>query len=277
MMDNRMSQLDDTLTYFRQHPCRSPSWRWEYARRLVALDRPPLKNLEDGWIQAACEFFGYETTEQEGQCTQTLQDVSEAYEIFQSNAPARWELEARILAGERYAAIAEKLDIRIGVVKSYQNLFFHVKPKIQCRDYIHNVVIGTFRPWDPIRVRDLWCYFGFSAGPEMVDFLVSDFRNSQQHDYGHLIDGSEPDSNRSTLSRKFDRCLKMMFIPINQKTILPLIELRIELMAAEKRHINPFKENGIAGNVDRMLAETLKLGKSAKTASGSRKKARGVA
>jgi hypothetical protein len=111
----------------------------------------------------------------------------------------------------------------------------------------------------------------------MVDFLVSDFRNSQKPDYGHLTDGSEPDPHRSTLGRKFDRCLKMMFIPVNQKTILPLIELRIEVMAAEKRYINPFTENSIAGNVDRMLAETLKVGRSTKTASGSRKKARGVA
>jgi hypothetical protein len=209
--------------------------------------------------------------------TQTLLDVSEACEIYQSDSPARWELEARILAGEQYAAIAEKLDTRIAIVKAFQNVFFNVKAKLKCRDYIHNVVIGTFLPWDPTRVRDLWCYFAFSAGPEMVDFLVSDFRSSPKADYGHLTDGSEPDQNRSPPGRKFDRCLKMMFLPVNEKTILPLIELRIEVMAAEKRHINPFTENSIADNVDRMLAETLKVGKSAKTESARRNKSRGVA
>jgi hypothetical protein len=277
MNSDALKRTTQLLSYSTLHPCRSPSWRWGYVQRLVALDRHPLTDLEDGWIQTAYDFLGYEATQQAGQPTHTLLDVSEAHEIYQCNAPARWELEARILAGERYVAIAEKLDIRIGVVKAYQNVFFHVKPKLKFRDYIHNVVIGTFRLWDPARVRDLWCYFGFSAGPEMVDFLVSDFRNSQKPDYGHLTDGSEPDPNRSTLGRKFDRCLKMMFIPVNQKTILPLIELRIELMAAEKLYINPFAENAFAGNVDRMLAETLKVGKSAKTESARRNKSRGVA
>lgn len=243
------------LEYAKKDPTRDPAWRWHFANRQSAKSADVVADGGDKWLAAAISLVRGQKHRAGTERAKRSRNIAKAHEIYQNNNEIHWELEARILAGERYAAIAEKLNIRLGVIKAYQNVFFDVKPRLKHGDYIHNVVIGTHRPWEPTRVRDLWCYFAFTGGFNLLDYIISDYRAVGKPDYSHLIDGTPRDPQRSTTGKKFDRSLRMMFFPVNEKTLVALIHMRIELMAAEKRFVNPLSENGFGQSVDLLLDE----------------------
>jgi hypothetical protein len=64
----------------------------------------------------------------------------------------------RILARERLAMVSAKTRTLADTIRAYAAVFFSVWPRIEATDYIHGVVIKSYKPWKPTRVRDLWCY-----------------------------------------------------------------------------------------------------------------------
>jgi len=97
-------------------------------------------------------------------------DIQAAVTIFESDGPLRWELEARVLAAESHAVIAERIRQPVGVVEAYTRLFFDLASRLRCDAFIHTHVIHSYQQgWD---LKTFWKYYAFTCGPHMIDLLV---------------------------------------------------------------------------------------------------------
>jgi hypothetical protein len=92
----------------------------------------------------------------------------------------RWEVEARLLAGEGFDQVAEKCGLRASAVEAYHALFFDVRGSLRLRstDYIATVVIGP-RRLSGLTAADvdiLLKLFGYGGGPLVLDGVIRYFR-----------------------------------------------------------------------------------------------------
>jgi hypothetical protein len=91
---------------------------------------------------------------------------------FQGDPPQRLELEARLLAGETFDAIAEKCGVPADVGAAYEAVFFNVSERLQATDYILSQVIGE-RLYVPgaLRPDDFVKFSAYRGGPYVVDAM----------------------------------------------------------------------------------------------------------
>ncbi|MEK6253236.1 MAG: hypothetical protein N2B05_00930, partial [Gemmatimonadales bacterium] len=100
--------------------------------------------------------------------------VFAAVEIHGQAAPAFLAgIEARILAGQTGAEIAELTGVPEDAIRLFEKLFFDVRDRLGARDFILNEVIpsGGQSGSDAQRFRD-WKYFGYVGGPELLESVM---------------------------------------------------------------------------------------------------------
>jgi hypothetical protein len=99
----------------------------------------------------------------------------EALEVYQGDGQLRWELEARLLAGQTDEDIAAATAVRAAVVAAYERHFFAVRQCLAARDYILGCVVGAapLRGFEEGDLRPLWAYFGYAAGPKMLELVMA--------------------------------------------------------------------------------------------------------
>jgi len=97
------------------------------------------------------------------------------------DALRRWEVEARLLAGESFAAVAAKTALTPGAVEGYTRLFFDVLDGLGAVDWVV-VNVLRFTPDRPIAEDDaetflrLYAYFG---GTHVLDALLGFYRDPE--------------------------------------------------------------------------------------------------
>jgi hypothetical protein len=96
-----------------------------------------------------------------------------AHQLYQSETPSRWEVEARLLAGQTDNEIALSTGLPPAVVAAFERFFFDVRDRLAAGDYIlfgviGYDVVGGFREGD---LRTLWAYFAYSAGPKFFELV----------------------------------------------------------------------------------------------------------
>lgn len=104
-------------------------------------------------------------------------DFGNAYSLYkeETNISTRWEIEARILAGESFESIEKKSTFTVSCLALYEKLFFNVLDRMEKRTWVTQSVIGRALQVG-LTERDfniLWKIYGYMAGPYMVDLLVS--------------------------------------------------------------------------------------------------------
>ena len=72
-------------------------------------------------------------------------DLLAAHQLCESNGPLRWELEARILAGQSDDDISASMAVPPAVVAAFERSFFNVRDRLAAFDLILFHVIG-YRP-----------------------------------------------------------------------------------------------------------------------------------
>src|SRR5262245_8260896 len=132
-------------------PWQSPRWRWLRAGYLLDHGRQPLRR-DDEATRTAWLF-----RRELGRCRPETDDhrlarrfpaLADAYGVFTAAEPLRrWEVEARLLAGEDDAAIAAGSGMTPVGVQTYHTDFYEVRPHLQAGGYIACAVLGgkTFR------------------------------------------------------------------------------------------------------------------------------------
>ena len=230
------------LHYQRRHPLRPVDWRRRRAVRLVRDDRWPVAGADDPWTIAA---YQYATARR---CrtgiyrfSRGMIDLHEAHRLAKLDSPLCWELEARILAREDISVVADKTGIAADTIRAYAAVFFHVWPKIDARHYIHSV-IGSRKPWTPDRVRDLWCYLGYTGGPLVLDAVIQHYKAAGQPDYAYLMKPLGPKRVQSGLERNINTLLRVLLLKKTDKNVKALAEMTSIIAATEKELAVPLAE-----------------------------------
>ena len=246
------------LHYQRWHPLRPVDWRWRRAKRLVRDDRWPVAGADDPWTIAA---YQYATARR---CrtgiyrfSRGMIDLHEAHRLAKLDSPLCWELEARILAQEDIAVVADKTGIAADTIRAFAAVHFHVWPRVDARDYIHAVVIDSWKPWTPDRVRDLWCHFGYTGGPAVLDEIIEHYHHSGQADYEYLMVPMGPQRGQSEPERSINSLLRLMLLERTGKNVKALAEMKAVIAATEKELAVPLAEEAFDRSFEQAIDASL--------------------
>jgi hypothetical protein len=162
----------------RSDPFAPPDWRWQRACQAPEQGRlrRHKRQSDPDWLQpllALCETVNATGRKQPSQ--PVPQELLAAYRLFDNGGPLRWEVEARILAGQSDDEIAAATGMAAGAVSQFERSFFDVRNRLSAVDLVLLEIIG-FHPCGGIRpgdLRTLWHIWGYSAGPKMLEIVMA--------------------------------------------------------------------------------------------------------
>jgi hypothetical protein len=163
------------------YPFRPPDWRWQAARgdveegRDFGAEDPTLNTL----IEFQHELKRARTATAKRRVAHDWPDLSAAHRLRSADAP-RWEVEARILAGQDDATIAARCCLSPEAVRFYHDAFYDVRPKLRARDWI------TIRAIDPEGQGGLPAVLrklAYHGGPFVVEVVLAVTRGEPLPDW----------------------------------------------------------------------------------------------
>lgn len=252
------------LPELRHNPTRAPHWKW---LRAVAIDSGGTKAsryLDGGdgfkWIRRAIRLKRHHAMA--GNRPEILynlvrldSDLFWAHSIWADDKqPTRWEIDARILAGETNDEIAKKVGCEPGVVEAYEAVFFNVREKIDNAAYVVNVVMAdsvtkglTERQYDL-----LWKMFGYRGGPHVLDAMISRFSAIDKPQKPEEVSQFFQDSAINSMRHK--AAVAALTVPINTHTQLALLDAYVKYVEIERTTENAAKAQvGIVQNIGAMM------------------------
>ena len=126
------------------------------------------RNRIDSAVAAAAAFLAGPTRRRRSaknrKADRDADVVEAAYRVFAGDEPGRWELEARILAGQSDAEIGARCGLPENVVSAYEAVFFDVRP-CTAIDYLLSQVVGpgVWCGFGNCEVRQFWAWCGRDA------------------------------------------------------------------------------------------------------------------
>jgi hypothetical protein len=114
-------------------PLAAPDWRW---RRACALHRRPRRRRrrpdDPDWLPTllALAETVYPSRRRRGLRLVIPPALIEALEVYQGGGQLRWELEARLLAGQTDEDITAATAVRAAVVAAYERHFFAAPARV---------------------------------------------------------------------------------------------------------------------------------------------------
>jgi hypothetical protein len=130
------------------NPLRPVDWRWHLAGFLAdgAISRDLIRR-HDPWLERAVRFGA--THGADGELAADLDDpISGALRLHRGDPVAKLEVEARLLAGQSIAEVADRCGLDPETVEAYEALFFDVADHLGRESYILHQAIGP-RLQDP--------------------------------------------------------------------------------------------------------------------------------
>ncbi len=174
---------------FNSHFLRQPQWRAERVWRMLEHRPSPLRprRYDDHYVRAYRRFLmsflaagGVEPLIAKVVANQP--HVHAAHMLhYDPDSERRQILEAWLLTTEPYFEIAERFAMDEKTVDVYEQVFFNVRDRLECTDWIAKVIIG---PRDylasnsrGVMTQDqrgfLYKLFGYNGGPLVLEALVS--------------------------------------------------------------------------------------------------------
>jgi hypothetical protein len=156
-----------------------PDWRWLTACALHSLPRRRRRRPGDPmWLASLLELAESvypDGRKRRGRRSPLRPELLRAFELYQACDPLRWEVDARILAGQSDEEVAAATVIPADAVAAYEHAFFDVRRRLEAEDYIFAVAIGrsNFGGHDESDLKGLWAHFGYSAGPRMLELVMA--------------------------------------------------------------------------------------------------------
>ena len=83
----------------------------------------------------------------------------------------RWEVEARLLAGQTNAEIADRLGLGGDTVEAYEAIFFAVRDRLAASDWVAACLLGVnlFEGFDAADSELVMKILGYHGGPFVLD------------------------------------------------------------------------------------------------------------
>lgn len=194
--------------YLKNSLSTAPTWRYDYGLQRARRSKPPSSKDFDYWVRSVY-WFGIRRLRGDPILEYDRRLIG-VRKLFEAGGPITWEIEARTLAGETTAAIADKCGLPMETVLSYQRLFFGVEARLDQPHYIHQAIIQTRRPFAASDVAQLWKYFAYRGGPKVIDHIIDHFRRMDRPDYTSLLmDESPANQDKTPLDHKWELALKL--------------------------------------------------------------------
>lgn len=220
------------------NPFRPPDWRWQRAKLLAQAKKRSRSDSDDAFTKTVKRYLYVKSKCKEDLDFMELETkfpgVFWAEQIYSNQAhDTRWAVEARLLAGERLEAIADKVATTPETILWYERIFFNVAPHLRKPDYIACVVMGR-SIHAGLHERDydlLWKMFGYAYGPIFLDTVIMPFIGPVHVTSPDQVEAAWEDLYVGTLSKK--AAISAMTVPTayNQVNIMQLYN---ELKRLEK-------------------------------------------
>jgi hypothetical protein len=202
------------ILHSRMNPDRPPDWRWQRALGVIAgTDPPPSRKWDKdsgyGWIKKAIKFVqkreAIANINDEYDLAFTMSDVYWAFNMFSDKANIiRYSIEAHVLAGSSDLDIAMRVNLAPSVISTYCNLFFDVRDRMSCRQWVVHSIIGV-AVHNGLAEREydlLWKLYGLMMGPQMLDVLELKFINPNRPISPDMVGNAIEDDVVSTMKLK---------------------------------------------------------------------------
>lgn len=178
-----------TLGYYRTHdPLRQPNWRYERALELVSHQLHPHPERDDAIVRQVYRYIRQKRLLQtqyvlESDLNHVLAEkfnsLWHADRLYSAGNDhrVRFQVEAMILARQTDEEIAPTMGATEEAVDAYEQVFYHVRDRIDQRNYIASVVIGdTFMSGLANKTSEMVAkYFGYFAGPLVLKTILDAF------------------------------------------------------------------------------------------------------
>jgi len=160
-----------------------------------------------------------------------------AYEIYDAsdecNEP-RWELEARLLASESFADIAQRLGVEAEVIETYERVFFDVIGRLDAPGVIIHTVIGKAvqmglaeRQYDC-----LWKLLGYRVGSSVLDAFIYKFNSPSVPMTPDETSAFWNDQTKEFIKKK--GFLASVTMPVNWQTQVDILNLWCRMLEMEQ-------------------------------------------
>lgn len=202
------------ILHSRMNAARPPDWRWRRALGVLAGTEPAPSRKWDkdagyGWIKQAIKFIqrreAIRNIEDEYELAFSMPDVFWAFNMFGDTTNIiRYSIEAHVLAGSSDIEIAMRVNLSPSVVSTYCNLFFDVKDRMQCKQWVVHSIIGI-SVHNGLAEREydlLWKLYGLMMGPQMLDVLELKFINPNKPLSADMVGNAIEDDVVSTMKLK---------------------------------------------------------------------------
>lgn len=252
------------IAFVASNPWRVPQWRWMRAVNILegGPETTARRDTPEGckWIRRAKHFKTAldEARHEQQQLSLALEqpDLFWAYYAFSNPMlPARWAIEAHLLARETNREIAFRNGCDELVVEAYEALFFNVREKINHREYVVTSVFGDAvqRGLNERQYDLLWKLFGYAGGPHVLDSLISKLPTG--------LWASRPDNVASFFQdvaidmMKKKAAVAALTVPVNSSTHLHLIEAFVKYVEVERTTDSMGKaQDQILANISALLS-----------------------
>lgn len=247
------------------NPMRDPRWRAERVLTMLGV-HPPLRprKFDDAFVRRYRAFVPRFTRAPSEEARMALfTRFPEIYYAHQTDytPDTEWKaiLQSRILTGETDEEVAHRFATLPGVITWYERLFFNVRDRLTCHDWVVKSVLGTaasrIANTDGSHTeyqRDLtYKLFGYFGGPMVLDVVISGF-----------VAGELP-SEASQIPNWFDKTLKTLIrskataaarlFEVNKYNIMQLFEIQLGIMNTELQPGAGDKETSHEKNIAAMM------------------------
>jgi hypothetical protein len=199
-------------------PFQPPDWRWQRAGQLLD-ERSRRRRRDDDWVarglkfQAALKKNGGDV--QQPRLVRIHPEVLGAYLLHHGEARRRWEVEARLLAGQSDEEIAGRLGVSAEVIGAYEALFYAIRDRLRSSGWVAANVFGVrlYEGFDSSDVELLWKILAYRGGPMTLDALIN---NDQE---------KRAPAKNPEVSRPLDMLIEVMTTAVIPENALEFLRL----------------------------------------------------
>lgn len=161
---------------------RPVDWRFQVAERLVGVPTLRPEQVTNLAIRLAVAYLRVEGEGHRRPTGSELGLLDRAFQIYRSDDLLRWEVEARVLAGQTDEELGRCCDLDPGVVGLFAMLFFDVRDRLAALYFCRSVVLGT--SVDGVlgkeQVREFWAHLAAVDGLAAVEEAVEVFHRARR-------------------------------------------------------------------------------------------------
>lgn len=212
-------------------PLRPPTWRWQRVQRVVDNeDRMPPQNAENALIVRGVRFLRGLNSDSPGRFARLMRlypTLFDAYQLYSEPECelTRFEIDARILAGQSTSEIATSTRIRRDALLDYEAYFFDVRDRLDNRPFIINHVLGPsfHRGQSATDMRLSWATAAYFHGSHMLKYMIEQTYGAARPQSGVEVRETVREERTRHLERK--SLIAAKTLAVNGFTQLDILEL----------------------------------------------------